>query len=311
MARYVIGRLLQGVLVLLAISVLAFAMTRLVPGDPALVILGAERATPQAIAEVHRQLGLDRPLVDQYLSFMWGALRLDFGDSLRSRQAVSSVLWPSLWPSLLLVLYATVLAVLAAVPLGVVAATRRNRAADHAIRFGGTLSYATPPFLCGLLLVLIFAVQLGWFPVQGYGSGVAGRLQSLTLPAVTVALWIAPQLVRTLRSGMLDTLGRDFIEAARARGLSGRRVLLKHALRNSLLPTITVLGLSVGVLLSWTVVVENVFSIPGLGSLLVTSVGDRDYPVIQGLVLVFAAVVVISNLITDLIYVVVDPRIRV
>jgi peptide/nickel transport system permease protein len=310
MTRYMIGRLLQGVLVLLVISIVAFAVTRLIPGDPAVAILGPEHATPKAIAALHHQLGLDRPLVAQYLSFIGGAVHLDFGDSLRLRQPVSSVLWPSLWPSLLLVGYASLIAVFVTVPLGVLAATRRNRAADHAIRLGGTLSYATPPFLSGLVLVLIFSLQLGLLPVQGYGSGFAGHLQSLTLPAITIALWMAPPLIRTLRSGMLDALSRDFVESARARGLSGRRVLLKHALRNSVLPTLTVLGLSVGMLLSLSVVVENVFSIPGLGTLLVTSVGARDYPVIQGLIVVFATAVVICSLVTDLLYVVIDPRIR-
>lgn len=310
MTRFLIGRLLQGVLVLFVISVLAFAMTRLVPGDPALILLGPQNATPRAIAELNHQLGLDRPLVDQYLSFLGGAVQLDLGESVQGRQPVSDILWPRVGPSLLLMMYASALAVLVTVPLGVIAAIRRNRPADHAIRLGGTLAYATPPFLTGLLLVLIFSLQLGWFPVQGYGSGFAGRLQSLTLPAITIALWMTPPLVRTLRSGMLDTLSRDFIDAARGRGLSGRRVLLKHGLRNSALPAITVLGLSAGALLSWMVVVENVFSIPGLGSLLVSAVTTRDYPVIQGLVLIFAAIVVVSSLITDIVYLVLDPRIR-
>lgn len=310
MARFLIGRALQGLLVLLAISVLAFAVTRLVPGDPAVIILGPQNATPRAIEIIHEQLGLDQPLASQYLSFVTGAAQLDFGSSLDSRQPVSDVLWPALGPSLLLMVYAIVLAVLVTVPLGVLAATRRNRPADHAIRLGGTLAYATPPFLTGLVLVLIFSLQLGWFPVQGYGVGFAGRLQSLTLPAVTIALWMTPPLIRTLRSSLLETLSRDFIEAARGRGLRGRRVLFKHALRNSALPTVTVLGLSIGALLSWMVVVENVFSIPGLGSLLVSSVSSRDYPVIQGLILVFATIVVLSSLVTDLMYMVLDPRIR-
>lgn len=309
MTRYVTGRLLQALLALLVVTTLAFALTRLVPGEPARIILGI-RATPASLAILRHQLGLDRPLLAQYGSFLAGALHLDFGESTHYRQSVSSVLLPHLWPTLWLVGYSCVISVVLVVPLALIAATRRNRLADHLIRFGSTLGYAAPAFLIGLVLVVIFSVSLQWFPVEGYGSGLGGHLSSLALPAVTIALSFAPFMLRTLRSGLLDTLRREFIEAARARGLSKRRVLLKHAMRNSMLPTLTVLGLGVGALLSTSVIVENVFAIPGLGVLLVSSVSVRDYPVIQALVVVFGAAVVISNLLTDLLYMVVDPRIR-
>jgi peptide/nickel transport system permease protein len=310
MARYLLGRLLQAIVILWVISVLAFLLTRLIPGDPARIILGTQHVTAANLAVLRHELGLDRPLLTQYLRFLGGAVHFDFGDSISLRQPVSSVLGPRIWASLWLVGYSCLIAVIVIVPLGLIAAVRRNRLADHVIRLGSTLGYATPAFLSGLLLILIFSLKLGLFPVEGYGSGFVGHLRSLTLPAITVAFSAAPPLLRTLRSGLLDTLSQDFVEAARARGLSGRRVLWKHALRNSLLPTLTVLGLSIGTLLSWTLIVENVFSIPGLGSLLVTSVMNRDYPVVQALVIVFAGAVVLSSLMTDLLYVVVDPRIR-
>jgi peptide/nickel transport system permease protein len=310
MARYVLGRLLQALLTLIVISTIAFALTRLIPGEPARLILGPAHANAAGLAALRHELGLDKPLLTQYGDFMLGAVQLHFGESIHYRQPVSSVLAPNLWPTLWLVLYATVLSVVMVIPLALMAATHRNRVADHAIRFASTVGYAAPAFLIGLVLILVFGVGLEWLPVEGYGSGVGGHLRSLTLPALTIALSFAPFLLRTLRSGLLDTLGQEFIEAARARGLSARRVLMKHTMRNSMLPTLTLLGLSLGALLSANVIVENVFAIPGLGTLLVTSVDQRDYPVIQALVILFAAAVVISNLITDLLYVVVDPRIR-
>jgi peptide/nickel transport system permease protein len=310
MARYVLGRLLQALLTLLVISTLAFALTRLVPGDPARLILGPDHSTRANLALLHHELGLDGSLFSQYFHFLTGAAHLDFGESIHFHQPVSHALVPELWPSLWLVLYSCAISVLMVVPLALIAATHRNRVADHAIRFASTVGYAAPTFLIGLVLILVFSVNLGWLPVAGYGTGFMGHLRSLTLPALTIALSFAPFLLRTLRSGLLDTLGREFVEAARSRGLSARRVLMKHTMRNSILPTLTILGISVGALLSANVIVENVFSIPGLGTLLITSVNARDYPMIQALVVLFAAAVVISNLVTDLLYVVIDPRIR-
>ncbi|GAB3616424.1 ABC transporter permease [Okibacterium endophyticum] len=310
MPRYLLGRALQAVLTLFVISILAFAVPRLVPGDPAEMILGPGNATPERIAALRGQLGLDRPVVEQYLDFVGGAVRFDFGDSLTSQGTVSEQLGERLGPSVFLVLYASLVAVVLALPLGVLAARYRNRAADHLVRLVGTVCYAAPPFLSGLVLVLIFSVHLRIFPVLGYGEGFGDRLASLTLPAITVGITLAPLLVRTLRAAMLETLSQDFIEAARSRGLSERRVVFKHALRNSMLPTVTLLGLSIGASLSFTVIVENVFSIPGLGTLLVGSVNGRDYPMIQALIMTFAAAVLLSSLLTDLVCSALDPRIR-
>jgi len=308
-ARYIIVRLLQALLTLLLIATLAFALTRLVPGNPARIALGGQ-ASPASVAALEHKLGLDQPLLSQYLHFIGNAVRLEFGESIHEREPVSTVVGRALAPSLWLVVYALIISVLAVIPLAMLAAVKRNRPADHLVRLGSTLGYATPAFLTGLILTLVFSLELGWFPVEGYGEGVGGHLQSLTLPAITVALAFAPLVLRTLRAGVIDALGREFMEAATGRGLKRRRVLFRHALRNGMLPALTILGLSVGAILSWAVVVENVFSIPGLGSLLVNSVGYRDYPVIQALVLVFAGCVVLVSLVTDLLYLRVDPRIR-
>lgn len=303
------SRLRQAAVTLLLISVLAFAVPRLVPGDPAQLALGP-LATPASLAQLRAQMGLDNPPVQQYFNFIFGALHLDFGVSLRSGQSATSTIAASLGPSLLLVGMALVFATTLAIPLGVLAAVRHNRTADHVVRLVGTVCYALPSFLVGLALILVFSVNFPLFPVQGYGDSLSAHVWSLVLPASTLALALSPLFIRTLRAAMLHSLSQDYVEAARARGLSSRRVVARHALRNSLLPTVTLIGLSVGASLSLSVVVENVFSIPGLGSLLVQSVNYRDYPVIQGLIVTFAVLVLISSFITDLTYRALDPRIQ-
>lgn len=306
MKRYIMLRAGQALVVLLIVASLAFALVRLIPGDPAAIVLGPERATPHNVALLRHQLGLDQPLLSEYISFISHAATLNFGESLTQKESVTAELSQALLPSLRLIVYAYMITILVVIPLAVAAAVRRNRPADHAIRLASTVAFATPPFLSGLALALVFSVGLGWFPVSGADDGI----RSYVLPAVTVALFFAPAVLRVLRSSLVDTLGQEFVEAARARGLSRGRVLFKHALRNSALPTVTVLGLSVGALLSADVIVENVFSIPGLGSLLVSAVSARDYPTVQALVVIFATVVVLSSLVTDLLYLVIDPRIR-
>ena len=310
MTRVLLSRLGQALVTLFVISILAFAVPRLVPGDPALQVLGPLNATPENVARVRSAMGLDHSLVSQYLSFVSGALKFDFGSSLRTGEPVAPTMLTAMVPSLVIVLLSMLLSTLVTIPLGVFAAVKRNRAGDHAVRFLSVLAYASPAFLAGLLLVLIFSIRIPIFPVQGYGEGLAGHAQSLVLPVITVSLAITPLLVRTLRLALIQTLSQDFVEAARSRGLSGRRVLYKHALRVSLLPTVTLIGLGIGGALSFTVVIENVFSIPGLGTLLIQSVNNRDYTVIQALVVVFAGVTLLASLVTDMIYSVLDPRIR-
>lgn len=309
MGAYLLKRAVQAIPVLIGISLAAFILIHLVPGDPAKIILGA-KATPKAVATLNEQLGLDRPLPAQYIDFITGSVHLDFGESITQKVSVGSIIGPRVLVTFWLMLYSVVIAIVVAVPLAVLSALRRNRPADHGIRLFTMLTFAMPSFLLGLLLILIFGLDLGWFPTSGYGEGVGGHFRSLTLPALTVGLYLAPVLLRTLRVAMIETLGTEYIEAARARGLNERVVVLKHVLRNSLVSTVTVLGLNIGFLLSGLVIIENVFALPGLGSELVSSIVSRDYPTIQALTLVFGVAVIAINLLTDLAYAALDPRVR-
>jgi len=268
------------------------------------------RATDESIAILRSQLGLDKPLHQQYIDFVSDAARLEFGTSLTLRTDIGSLIAARAKNSARLLVYSIIVSLLIAVPLAILAAVRRNRPADHLVRLFTTITFAMPAFWTGLLLVLIFSIRLGFFPTSGLGEGWINLALSLTLPAVTIGFYLAPVLLRSLRSSLIETLSSEFVEAARARGLSERRVLLKHVLRNSLIAMITVLGVNIGFLISGAVVVENVFSIPGLGSLMVTSIISRDYPVIVALTLVFAVIVIIVNLLVDLSYALLDPRIR-
>lgn len=294
---------------LLGVTLGTFALIHLAPGDPAKLSLGL-RATPQAVATLRHELGLDKPILQQYVDFVTRAVRLDFGQSITQKDSVGALIGRRLSATMQLTLYGSILSVLIALPLGVLSAIRRNRLADHSTRVVTMVAFAMPPFWLGLLLVLVFNVKLGWLPSSGYGEGIAGRLESLTLPAVVLALGLVPLLLRTLRSSMIEALGSDFVESARALGFSERRVVVKHALRTSLVSMVTVLGLNVAYLLGGIVVIENVFVIPGLGSLLVQATVSRDYPVVQALALVFAAMVVAVNIATDIVYARLDPRVR-
>ncbi len=309
MSRFLRTRLLEVIPVLIGITFVAFAIIHLVPGDPAKILLGT-RATPAAVADLHAQFGLDKSLPAQYWDFVKGAATFSFGDSFQFRQSVSDVIGPRILPSLFLIAYALVVALLIAVPLAIVSARRRDRWADHVVRLFTTTAFAMPSFWLGLLLALIFALRLRLLPTSGYGDTPLEHFKSLTLPAITVALWISAPLLRSLRTSLIDNLDAEYTEATRARGLSELRVLMKHVLRNSAISTVTLLSLMVGVLLSGTVVIENVFSIPGLGSLLVGSVTARDFPVVQALTLLFGFTVVFVSLATDFVYAAIDPRVR-
>jgi peptide/nickel transport system permease protein len=306
---YILRRVVQAIPVVIGVTLLSFVLIHLVPGDPARTALGAQ-APPEAIAALNEELGLDEPLPTQYVDFVAGAATLDFGDSITQNTAIGPLLADQIPVTVFLLVYSVTIAVLVAVPLAVISALRRNRAADHVIRLLSTITFAMPSFLLGLLLILFFSLKLGWLPTAGYGEGFIGHLRSLTLPAITVGLYLAPILLRTLRVGIIETLTAEYIEAARARGLSERRIVLKHVLRNSLISTVTILGLNIGFLLSGLVIIENVFALPGLGSELVGSILERDYPLIQALTLIFALAVITINLVTDLAYAKLDPRVR-
>lgn len=309
MGAYIARRVAQAIPVLIGISIAAFVIIHLVPGDPAHVILGA-RATPSSVATLNRQLGLDQPLPEQYRKFVAGALTFDFGESIIQKTSVGGLLGPRITVTAYLLIYAVLIAVIVAVPLAVLSALRRNRPRDHLIRVFSMVTFAMPSFLLGLLLILAFSLNTHTFPTSGYGEGLTGHVRALTLPAITIGLYLAPILLRTLRVDVIETLGTEFVEAARARGLSKRRIVSKHVLRNSLVSTLTVLGLNIGFLLSGVVIIENVFSLPGLGSELVSAIANRDYPTIQALTLLFGVAVVSINLLTDVFYVLLDPRVR-
>ena len=309
MSSFIARRLLTTIPVALGVALGAFAIIHLAPGDPVLQMLGFQ-ATEANVEQVREQLGLNGSLPSQYVHFVTDLSTGDLGTSIIRDAPVSEIIGSRITPSALLIAYSVTLALIAAVPLALVAALRRNRAEDHLIRLATTIGFAMPAFWLGLLLALIFSVHLGWFPVSGYEPGFPEALRSLTLPSVTIALFLIPLVLRLLRASLIDVLRDDFVDALRARGLPERRVIGKHVLQNSLLSTVTIIAVSIGYLLAGTVVVENVFQIPGVGSLLVQSILDRDYPTVQALVFIFGITIVLVNLVADLLYAAIDPRIR-
>ena len=309
MIRFLGRRALQAVPVIIGITLASFVLIHLVPGDPIRIMLGG-KATKEHVAEVSHELKLDRPLPVQYLTFVGGAAHGDLGDSIILQRPVSGVVSERIGPSLFLLTYATLIGVALALPLGIISALRRNRTVDHGIRVLTLVAFAMPSFWLGLILIRTFSLNLGLFPVSGYGTGFFGHIHSLTLPALTIGLFLTSMLVRSLRASLLDVFSEEFVEAARARGLSESRVVLKHSLRNASIATVTVLAVNIGWLIGGAVVIEKVFDIPGLGQLLVDSIFTRDFPLLQGLTLVFGLLVIAINLLSDLAYAVIDPRVR-
>jgi peptide/nickel transport system permease protein len=307
--RFLGRRALQAVPVIIGITLASFVLIHLVPGDPIRIMLGG-KATKEHVAEVSHELKLDRPLPVQYLTFVGGAAHGDLGESIILQRPVSGVVSERLGPSLFLLTYATLIGVALALPLGILSALRRNRTVDHGIRLLTLVAFAMPSFWLGLILIRTFSLNLGLFPVSGYGTGFFGHIHSLTLPALTIGLFLTSMLVRSLRASLLDVFSEEFVEAARARGLPESRVVLKHSLRNALIATVTVLAVNIGWLIGGAVVIEKVFDIPGLGQLLVDSIFTRDFPLLQGLTLVFGLLVIAINLLSDLAYAVIDPRVR-
>jgi peptide/nickel transport system permease protein len=307
--RFVGLRVLQAIPVLLGITLVAFLAIHLVPGDPVRIMLQG-RASDAAVAEINARLGLDQPLLVQYARFVGRAVTGDLGTSIIQRAPVSKIVTERLIPSSFLLAYATLLSVLLAVPLAVWAAARRDRLADHVIRIAGTVSFAMPSFWIGLILILGFGLTLKWFPIAGFGQGFGGHVHHLFLPALTIALFLAPLLIQSLRAAMLDAMTAEHVEVARAKGLGERRILFKYVLRAALIPVVTILAVNIGWMVSGSVIVESVFSVAGLGMLLVHAVSTRDYPVIQGLTLVFAFMVIGVNLLADVACALIDRRTR-
>jgi len=299
---------LQLIPVALGITILVFFLLHLVPGDPARQILG-QHYTPKAAAEIHHKLGLDQPLWEQYKIFMDRLVHGDLGDSVYYNQSARSLIAERLPATMFLIAYAGVLAALISIPIGIIAALRRGGVFDQATRIGTLITFAMPPFWFGIILLLVFALKLQLFPVSGYGSGLTDHLWHLFLPALTIALAFSTILTRTLRASMLSTLRMDFVDTARIKGISRTTVLMRHVVRNAIVAIVVVFGINLAFLIGSTVLVENVFSIPGLGQLLVDSVSSRDYPVVQGTTLVLAFLVVVVNLVTDVVHAALDPRV--
>lgn len=308
MARYVVHRLIQIVPVLVGISMVVFLLVRLIPGDPATAILGS-RASPALVAQIRDDLGLDRPIWEQYVSYLGDAAQGDFGVSLFYQTGVLPLALQRVPITLLLIAYSLAIAVVLAFCFASIAAVARGRFLDHVIRLAFTLVLGMPSFWLGILLILVLGVWWGLLPVAGAGEGGADTLVHLTLPALTIALAVSPILLRNLRSSLVEVIRSDYVTTGRAVGVRPRVLLVHYILRNSLLPTVTVISLSIGWLIGGTVIVESVFGIPGLGSLLITAISSRDYAIIQLVTLVMAVLVVVVNLLTDLAYVLLDPRV--
>jgi peptide/nickel transport system permease protein len=307
--RYIAGRLLQVVPVLIGVSFIVFLLVRLIPGDPVTAVLGS-RATPQLIKEARSQLHLDEPFWKQYVDYLWGALHGNFGVSYFYESSVWSLTVPRVPVTLELIAYASVLALLMTFPVATLAAATRGRPLDQAIRLTFTTALGIPSFWLGLLLALYLGVRVRAFPIAGSGSGGLDTLYHLTLPALTIAISMAPLLVRALRSSLIEVMGADFVTTGRASGLRGRFLLTSYMLRNSVLPLITVFSINLGWLIGGTVIVEQIYGIPGLGSLLINSISTRDYSIIQLVTLLLALFVIVANLLTDLAYVFFDPRVE-
>ena len=301
-------RIAQLVILLLGITLVTFFLLRLIPGDPALAILGSSYTKARAVA-VDATLGLDKPIWTQYGLFMGRLFHGNLGFSFFYDQPATTVIVNHIGPTVFLVVYAAVMAAVISLPIGFMAGLHRGGPLDQSSRVFFTISFAMPAFWLGIILILVFSVHVHAFPLSGFGRGFSGHMYSLFLPALTIALGFSTVLVRSLRAATIATLQAEFIDTARMKGVRWRRVLWKHVFRNAALAVVAVFGVNLAYLISGTVLVENVFSLPGLGTLLVNSVSSRDYPVVQGVTLLFAVLIVAINLLTDLTQAALDPRV--
>jgi ABC-type dipeptide/oligopeptide/nickel transport system permease component len=307
--RHLAARVLQLVPTTIGALILVFFLMRVVPGDPAAAMLGTN-ATPQAVADLKSQLGLDKPIPAQFLDYVTQLAHLDLGRSLALRTPVSTLLALALVPTLLLTLGGTIVSVVVGVPLGVLAALRRGTWLDYLATVGALAGISIPVFVWGLLLLLAFTLQWPILPSAGVGDTPLDVARSLILPSIATGIFQVGLIARITRSSLLSILANDYVRTARAKGLSATAVIGSHALRNALIPVITVIGLNFGTLLGGAVVIETVFTRPGLGRLILDAINARDYPVIQGVMIVSVILVVLLNLLTDLLYTVADPRVR-
>lgn len=312
MFAYIIRRLLLLIPVLLIVGIMVFMLIHLIPGDPTTALLGPDATSEQHDA-LREQLGLNEPLPVQFVDWITDAVRLDFGDSLFLGMPVTEALLDRVQPTGLLTLYSLALAILIAIPSGVLAALRPNSVLDRLMMILSISGAAIPGFFFGILLILLFAVVLGWLPSGGYvdfGEDPIEHFRYMILPTVALGFSAAGLLARMVRSTMLDVLNQDYVRTAYSKGLRERHVVLRHALRNATIPAMTVIGILLATMLGGTVVIETVFNIPGMGRLVVQSVTRRDFPIVQGAVLVVATIEVLVMLLLDVLYVYIDPRIR-
>jgi peptide/nickel transport system permease protein len=310
MYAFIIKRLLSALVTLFAVMTLVFVLVRIVPGDPAQVVLG-DQASQEAIEAMRIRLGIDRSMAEQYVEFISNALVGDWGTSMVTGQPVLAEVLKVLPWTIELTVVSLALGAVIGIPLGVWAAVRRNKLTDYVTRVLSLLGLSFPAFVSAIILLMVFSIQLHWFPVINSGSdGFVERMRSLALPAVNLGLIMAAYITRVTRSAMLEVLGEDYVRTARAKGVPQGAVLWRHALRNALIPVVTVVGLYLGILIGNSVLTEVVFNRPGLGKLIVGALNQRDYTMLQGMMVIYTVIVVLVNLITDLTYGLIDPRVK-
>jgi peptide/nickel transport system permease protein len=312
MTTFFLKRTVVLLLTLILVSIVIFAVLMVIPGDPAQIILGIH-ATPETLQTLRRQLGLDRPVIVQYLSYMKHLAMGDLGRSISYDIPIRSLIFSRLQVTVPLAILSMVFAILISIPMGIYSSLHRNRAGDYGIMMFSQIGLAVPAFWAGILLILLFAVTLHWFPAGGFQPWLGDpwkALKSLLLPALSLGLVRAAVLTRMTRSSMLEVLGEDYIRTARSKGLPKRIVAYKHAFRNAIIPVVTIIGLQAGDLMAGAIIIENVFHLPGVGRLVFEAIGQRDLLVVQGVVLFIATVIVFINFMTDVAYGYLDPRIR-
>lgn len=306
--NYVLKRLLQMIPVIFIAAVLIFVMIRMIPGDPARIMVG-ERALPEVYEAYREKMGLNEPYWTQFFRFLKSIVTLDLGQSVHYNLPVTQLIASRFGITLALTIASTILTILISLPLGYLAGMRQNKLADQGIRTFALLGLSIPSFWIALVLLMIFGVRLHWFPVSGWGDTFLEQLRSLVLPSITQAIAASAVVVRNTRNNVVDVKTQDYVDFARAKGLSRLRVSVSHIIRNALIPTVTLLSMRIAYMFGGTVIIESVFSMPGMGELLVSSVQRRDYAVVQGVVIVFVLIILVVNLITDIIYSIIDPRI--
>jgi peptide/nickel transport system permease protein len=312
MGAYLIKRFFILLVTLLLVSVAIFAVLMVIPSDPAQIVLGIH-ATPETLQALRHKMGLDRPIIVQYLTYIKDIVMGDLGRSITYDVSISSLIFSRLQVTVPLAVLSMIFAIFLSIPLGIYSALHRNRMGDYGVMIVSQIGLAVPAFWAGILLILLFAVTLHWFPAGGFQNWLIGpvkAIQSLLLPALSLGFVRAAVLTRMTRSSMLEVLGEDYIRTARSKGLSKRRVVYKHAFRNAIIPVITIIGLQAGDLLAGAIIIENVFHLPGIGRLVFEAIGQRDLPVIQGVVLFIAMMIVVINFLIDVAYRYLDPRIR-